>query len=110
MRETKVERAHVKSVKAAGGKSYKFTSPGRRNVPDRLDLYGVEAAARALVDANIGSTYPITDHYRRLARIAISHAIQFTETKATGKKPRDGQLREHGRLRRLGFTVNVVDR
>jgi Holliday junction resolvase len=36
MRERDVERHLVKAVAAAGGLALKFTSPGRRNVPDRI--------------------------------------------------------------------------
>jgi hypothetical protein len=35
-REDGVENYLVKRVKEEGGRAYKFTSPGRRNVPDRL--------------------------------------------------------------------------
>lgn len=35
-RERVVERALVEAVAAAGGVAYKFTSPARRGVPDRL--------------------------------------------------------------------------
>jgi hypothetical protein len=37
-REREVERALVERVQAAGGQAYKFTSPGRRGVPDRIVL------------------------------------------------------------------------
>lgn len=36
MREARVERYLVKRIAALGGRAYKFTSPGRRNVPDRI--------------------------------------------------------------------------
>jgi len=36
MRESEVEGYLVGRVKALGGIAYKFVSPGRRNVPDRL--------------------------------------------------------------------------
>lgn len=39
MREKVIEAAHVARVRAAGGESYKWTSPGCRGVPDRIDLY-----------------------------------------------------------------------
>ena len=35
--------------------------------------------------------------------------VVFVETKAPGKKPRPGQVREHDRLRRMGFMVCVID-
>lgn len=39
MRERDVEQYLVRRVKQAGGLAYKFTSPGRRSVPDRLVLW-----------------------------------------------------------------------
>lgn len=35
-REAPIEAHLVKAVKAAGGHAYKFVSPGRKGVPDRL--------------------------------------------------------------------------
>ena len=35
-REAALERWFVATVKKRGGRAYKFTSPGRRSVPDRL--------------------------------------------------------------------------
>jgi len=37
--ERDVEKHFVNRVKGIGGEAYKFTSPSRRNVPDRLVLY-----------------------------------------------------------------------
>jgi hypothetical protein len=36
--------------------------------------------------------------------------IAFVEVKATGKVPRELQLRRHEQLRRLGFRVYLLDR
>ena len=36
MLEKELENKFVRAVKAAGGKAYKFTSPGTDGVPDRL--------------------------------------------------------------------------
>ena len=36
--EREVEAELVRRVQAAGGQAYKFTSPGRRGVPDRVVL------------------------------------------------------------------------
>ena len=78
MRERDVEAYLVKYIKSHGGIAYKFNSPNRRNVPDRLiclpDGFGF-----------------------------------FVECKAPSKKPTAAQLREHERLRKLGFVVIVVD-
>jgi hypothetical protein len=83
-----VEQAHIKKVRSKGGESYKFTSPGLRGVPDRIDLYPIEAGHEEIV----------------------SRYVNFTETKAPKKKPDRRQISEHKRLRKMGFTVNVVDR
>lgn len=100
--ERDVEADHVAGVKAAGGLSLKFTSPGRRSVPDRIDLRGVAAMDKYLASVGI---------YRSEAFCVelLASAITFTECKAPGKKPTADQLREHERLRALGFTVNIVD-
>lgn len=36
MKESKIEQALVEGVEALGGLCLKFTSPGRRGVPDRI--------------------------------------------------------------------------
>lgn len=38
IRESTIEKHLVSEVKKAGGMAYKFVSPGRRSVPDRLVL------------------------------------------------------------------------
>lgn len=78
IRESTVENNLVKKVKAAGGTAYKFTSPGRKAVPDRLVLLP-------------------------------GGRVVFVECKAPGELPRDDQVREHNRLRALGFKVVVLD-
>jgi hypothetical protein len=78
IRESTIEKHLVAEVKKAGGIAYKFISPGRRSVPDRLVL---------LPDGK----------------------VIFVECKAPSEKPRPEQLREHERLRALGFTVVVLD-
>ena len=87
MLESTIETQHCKRVTEVGGHAYKFVSPGRRGVPDRLDLY------------------PIPEKHRGI----VAKYVQFTEVKAPGKKPRPEQKREHARLRKLGFTVNIID-
>lgn len=89
MRESKIEAHLRKRIEAIGGLCYKFVSPGRRNVPDRIvllppeDILGYE-----------DQLFP---------------RIVFMELKAPGKKPTPGQLREHARLRELGFQIEVLD-
>lgn len=77
-RESIIEKHLVAAVKAAGGIAYKFVSPGRRSVPDRIVLLP-------------------------------GGRIVFVECKAPGKAPRTDQMREHERLRALGFSVVVLD-
>ena len=85
--ESQIEEHHRDRITAAGGISYKFTSPSRRSVPDRLDLLPIPAAARHVV----------------------AQYVRFTECKRPGAKPTAAQVREHERLRALGYVVNVVD-
>ncbi|EBC6125611.1 VRR-NUC domain-containing protein [Salmonella enterica] len=78
VRENLIEKHLVAEVKKAGGVAYKFVSPGRRSVPDRIVLLP-------------------------------GGRLIFVECKAPGKPPRADQLREHERLRALGFSVVVLD-
>ena len=77
-RENLIEKHLVAEVKKAGGVAFKFVSPGRRSIPDRIVLLP-------------------------------GGRIIFVECKSPGKPPRPDQVREHGRLRALGFTVVVLD-
>ncbi|MDP2263264.1 MAG: VRR-NUC domain-containing protein [Hydrogenophaga sp.] len=87
VREKDVEADHRDAVKADGGISYKFVSPARRSVPDRLDLR------------------PVPPEHREL----VARYVRFTECKRPGEKPTPAQQREHDMLRGLGFVVDVVD-
>lgn len=78
IREDSIEDHLVKEVKKAGGIAYKFISPGRRSVPDRLVLLP-------------------------------GGKVIFVECKAPGEKPTAAQLREHEKIRALGFIVCVLD-
>jgi hypothetical protein len=80
--EKHIEAYLVKRVEGCGGQAYKFTSPQRANVPDRLVLVPPGELS--------------------------SHAV-FVEVKAPGKEPTSGQLREHDRLIKMGFPVYVID-
>lgn len=110
----KVIEAHlVKRVKEQGGIAYKFTSPQRRSVPDRLVLKSVDAAVTRLRQLLLGHGIPerrinLLD-LRKEAEFIVESMVHFVETKATGCKPTPMQQREHERLRALGFTVYVID-
>ena len=79
MRESDVEQHLVRQCKRRGVLCEKFTSPGRRAVPDRL------------------------------LTIPPRGVVVFVECKAPGREPRPNQLRDHERRRRLGARVYVVD-
>ena len=78
MRESVIEAYLVRCVKALGGEAYKYKSPNRANVPDRIVLLP-------------------------------GGRIHFVECKAPDEPCTAGQLREHNRLRVLGFDVKVID-
>lgn len=78
IREITVEKPLVTATEKRGGVAYKFVSPGRRAVPDRLVLLP-------------------------------GGRFAFVEVKAPGQKPTPAQLREHKRLRALGYKVFVLD-
>jgi hypothetical protein len=86
-RESVIEEKFVKLCKRLGDLCFKFTSPARRAVPDRLRLR------------------PIPPHHRAL----VGEYVQFVELKATGIPPTESQAREHARLRELGYRVEVID-
>ena len=108
MLESKVQRDHMDRVKVKGGVSLKFVSPGRRNVPDCIDLYGNGTAT--LMGLLFAQGVKLPDAVIvGIARQVLAASIQFTECKQPGKRPTEAQEREHDRLRSMGFTVNVVD-
>lgn len=78
MLERTIENYLVKQVKAAGGEAEKFTSPGKRHVPDRI----------------VSWPFGFKD---------------WVETKAPGKKPRAGQVRDHQKRLALNHVVWVID-
>lgn len=118
MLECVVEKHLITKVKELGGIAYKFTSPQRRSVPDRLVLQGRDRALRKLRSTldfvAFSGMYDSVEQIReaeleRWLSEIVAEAIHFVECKATGGKPTSGQQREHERLRALGFTVEVID-
>ena len=96
-------------VKATGGVAYKFTSPQRRSVPDRLVLRNGDDEAIAILQSCFADIQLSREHALEIAHGILYRYAHFVETKATGAKPTGGQCREHTRLRALGFTVLVID-
>jgi hypothetical protein len=111
VRESDIEANHMAGVKVDGGESLKFTSPARRSVPDRIDLYGIARMVPVLdkVLREARDWFPTDKEMSEMCRRLLSAGIEFTECKKPGEKPTPAQLREHARLEVRGFTVNVVD-
>ena len=87
MRESTIERKDRSRIEDEGGWMLKFVSPGHNGVPDDIVLR------------------PIPPEHREL----VARYFRFVEYKKPGKTPRPSQLRNHKKLRELGFTVEVID-
>lgn len=106
-RESVIEKHLVDAVKKSGGIAYKFKSPGRRNVPDRmLVTNGMEQAVKAIRHITKAD---VRIDYEGFVRDLLFCFVSFVEVKATGVEPSEAQLREHARLREMGFVVEVID-
>lgn len=86
-RERDVERAGNDTARKHDILHLKFVSPGRTSVPDRLVLAEVPLFLRE----------------------TLARYVRFIEYKRPGEKPTPAQLREHERLRKMGFAVDVID-
>lgn len=82
--ESDIESYFKTEVRKAGGKAYKFVSPGRVNVPDQIVVWPAET------------------------KYAPAY-VHFVELKKPGKKPRAGQARELKRLTGMGCTALYID-
>ena len=103
MRESKIEAHFKKLIEGRGGECRKFVSPGRRSVTDQIALRPIEAVTLKTAD---GATATVQ---AEVVSAIIAHFFRFVELKATGKKPTDAQLREHARMRALGFHVDWIN-
>jgi hypothetical protein len=85
--ENIIEARLVGKVEGLGGEAYKFTSPGRRGVADRLVLL------------------PIRDPEHQAI---VATYLRFVECKAPGKTLRQIQAVQQRRLQELGYATDVV--
>jgi hypothetical protein len=106
VRETKVEEKHVERVEARGGIAAKWVSPGWAGVPDRIDLFGIAPMVVLLRHWSPGTP---DSRLEEMARSLLAAGIKFTELKRPGKDAEPHQKRVHALLRKMGFTVNVID-
>ncbi|UMT90669.1 VRR-NUC domain-containing protein [Paracidovorax citrulli] len=72
-RESEVEAALVKRVEAAGGLAWKFTSPGRRGVPDRVVM--LPGRAPEFVELKRKGQRPRPDQLRQHERLRAAGAV-----------------------------------
>lgn len=89
-REAEIEDYLVLKAAALGGEVRKLRWIGRVGAPDRLVMLPEKVFGKG------------SDHVIPAERFLV-------ELKAPGKKPRGSQLREHDRLRKFGWRVEVVD-
>ena len=68
MREKDIEQKLVQAVSAAGGKAWKFTSPGTAGVPDRILLFPSGRMAFAELKAPGKKPRPLQEARHRLLR------------------------------------------
>lgn len=87
MTEKTVEKSLCDLVKRLGGIAYKFVSPGRRGVPDRLCLL------------------PIKDEGHRKI---VAQYVKFVECKAPDGQVRPEQWIEMDNLSIRGYTVKIL--
>lgn len=80
VKEATIERYLVEQVEAHGGMCEKFTSPGRRGVPDRIVTWPAHGWAR----------------------------IHFVECKTLGGQLDPAQMRDHERRRKLNCHVYTI--
>lgn len=87
MKESEIERADRKRIAQEGGLLLKFVSPNRIGVADNILLN------------------PVPEEYREL----VGRFFRFVEYKRPNTVPRPSQVREHERMRAMGFFVDVID-
>lgn len=100
--EARVERRLCKRVIEQGGEPYKFVSPGRSGVPDRLLVFNIDQLAKRLRELGVEHAY---DEAREL----LATCVRFVECKSPRGRVSVPQKLEIERLRRRGFTVDIVE-
>lgn len=92
MLESKIEAHLVKRVKDVGGAAYKFTSPQRRSVPDRLVL--MPGGRATFVECKATGQHPTDAQAREHARlwalgfpVLVVDSIDAVEAFVSGVQP-----------------------
>lgn len=80
IRESSIEKHLVAEVKKAGGIAYKFVSPGRRAVPDRLVL--LPSGRAVFVECKAPSEKPRPEQLREHERLqALGFSVVVLDSK-----------------------------
>ncbi|EBA1299365.1 VRR-NUC domain-containing protein [Salmonella enterica] len=80
VRENLIEKHLVTEVKKAGGVAYKFVSPGRRSVPDRIVL--LPGGRLVFVECKAPGKPPRADQQREHERLrALGFAVVVLDSK-----------------------------
>ena len=80
MREKDIERYLVDEVAKIGGIAYKFKSPGRKDVPDRLCI--LPKGIHAFVEVKATGEIPTEAQFREMARLdEKDHWVLWVDSK-----------------------------
>lgn len=80
MKEKQVEQCLCNEIKKLGGIPYKFTSPGRRSVPDRLCV--LPQGVVFFVECKATGEEPTAAQYRELDRLNdMEHWVTWVDSK-----------------------------
>lgn len=78
MRESKIEKDSCDYVRERGGIPYKFTSPARVNVPDRL--HALPRGISVFIEYKATGKEPSAGQYREMQRlIDLGHHVYWTD-------------------------------
>ena len=91
MREAEVEKKICDYVRSKGGIPYKFTSPGRRNVPDRLIV--LPNGISFFLELKAEGKKPTTGQLREMERLAdLGQNVYWVDNVNEGKRIIDKEI------------------
>lgn len=108
-RESVIERFFVATCEVMGWCALKFASKTMRGLPDRVVLKDFKHAVVMYNVYHFGGDPKYDAISEERVREILGMCIEFVELKSPGKKPELHQKRRIEWLRKLGFTVTVLD-